>query len=139
MPHHPAHIDGYVRDATHRFSEEADAFHFFYQVACPCGSLLFKARKSQCESLEVECKTCGKIVSVYNLAEYPAATKLDKAEELLEISLPDGTTHGSIFVMYEYGELDEDQDFDRNDITWCGVWLEASDQSLVLILDDETA
>jgi hypothetical protein len=44
-----------------------------------------------------------------------------------------------VFVMYEYGELDDDQEFDPNDITWFQVFVEASNGRLVKVFDDETA
>ena len=73
--------------------------------------------------------------AVYDLAKYPAAaSKKSGVEEFHEIAIG-----GDVYVMYEYGERDADEDFHRSDITWCQVWVERDPGKLELILDDETA
>jgi hypothetical protein len=43
-----------------------------------------------------------------------------------------------VYVSCEYGQLDEDQEFDQDDITWCQVFVEKGGQ-LSRIFEDETA
>lgn len=52
---------------------------------------------------------------------------------------PSGNDVCSVYVMYEYGELDDDQQFDQNDITWCQVFIENENKQRVKVVDDETA
>jgi hypothetical protein len=43
-----------------------------------------------------------------------------------------------VFVMYEY-PADKDLIGDRNDITWCQIFVEPISGGLVKVFDDETA
>lgn len=137
--HYPSHVEGWVRDASALFPDQADDYHYFYQLVCPCGGKQFRARLSNQESLKVECGGCKREIVVYDLALYPAATKERGVEEFQLVRQAEFTGEEQVFVMYEYGQLDEDQPFDRNDITWCQAWLENSLGKRVMILDDETA
>lgn len=83
------------------------------------------------------CERCGAAAIVYDLTFYPAATKQKGAETFSEM---DATKVGAlaVYVGYEYGEFDEDQEIDENDITWCQVFVEL-DGELCQVFDDETA
>jgi len=74
---------------------------------------------------------------VYDLASYPTASKGKGDEWFTEL---DPTKEGAlpIYVSYEYGEFDDDQEFDQDDITWCQVFVEMGG-GLRKVFDDETA
>jgi hypothetical protein len=137
--HRPDHVDGFTRDAEERFPETTDSFHPHYQIACPCGGTLFRTFLSNCKTVIALCAGCGRAVTIYDLACYPAATKSKGREEFRQVFHPSGEATSEVFVMYEYGELDEDQAFDKNDITWCRIWLKDSTGSRAVMLDDESA
>jgi hypothetical protein len=77
---------------------------------------------------------------VYDLSLYPAATKTAGDEDFapLETSA-DLDVASAVFVMYEYGELDNDEVFDANAITWCQVFVQDKSSELRCVFDDETA
>jgi hypothetical protein len=135
----PQHIDGYLRDAKAHFPLQADDDHPFYQVICSCGGTRFHVFKSNRPNLKVTCKKCDTEISVYDLKLYPAASPGRAEEVFVPVLHPNGEDTVQVFVMYEYGELDDDQTFDRNDISWCQVFIENEDGVPIKILDDETA
>ncbi len=134
MKNCPAHVEGFVESATSRFADEADDYHHYFQIVCPCAGERFVTELSNKKTLRARCEACGRSVTVYDLSRYPAASKGRGPEEFREPQPP-----GQVFVMYEYGERDEGEPFDRDDITWCRAWIEDDKGELVLILDDETA
>jgi len=68
---------------------------------------------------------------------YPAACKPKGAELYVAMEVPEAPS--PVFVAYEYGELDEDQEFNADDITWCQVFVEHSAGDILKVFDDETA
>jgi hypothetical protein len=137
MKYFPDHVEGFVQRAA-RFDEEADDYHHYYQVVCCCGGSHFRLFLGNKKSVKAQCVACPRMPTIYDLAYYPAATKLRGSEEFL-LAANEGEKTGLVYVMYEYGERDEDEPFDSNDITWCQVWLENSQGMLLKVLDDETA
>src|SRR5690349_13808170 len=96
------------------YPSQADEHHPYYAVVCSCGGTWFRMFKSNHQNLRVTCKKCGTEISVYDLKSYPAASQ-DRGEEVfVPVFHPNGSDTVQVFVMYEYGELDDDQVFDRN-------------------------
>src|SRR5258708_1962506 len=139
MMKHPELIDGYLKDASPRFPGKSDEHHFFGQLQCSCANQWFRVWKSQRPTVRAVCEACKTHISVYDLTKYPAATPGRSEGDFVPVVHPDGGNRVRVYVMYEYGDLDPDQTFDRNDVTWCQVYIEDTAQKLIKILDDETA
>ena len=107
MEQFPDHVEGFVRIATHRFPDEADDYHHYFQIVCPCGGERFRPYLSNKKTVKLECLSCGTSVTVYDLSRYPAASKGPGEEEFHAVSFPENG-HGRVYVMYEYGQRDED-------------------------------
>ena len=135
----PAHLEGYVKDATAKFPSLADEYHSAVQVQCPCGCNWFTLTKGTKPSLIATCQASGHKVTVYDVSLYPAATAQKGREEFTPVRHPEGDDCFQIFAVFEYGELDDDQVFNRNDVTWCQIIIENAAGSRTTILDDETA
>lgn len=138
MEKHPNHVDRFVRNARARFPGQHDEFHHYYQIVCRCQAERFRILISDRDSVKARCLLCARQVILYDLEHYPAASKISGPEEFQEVTSNEGDRL-RVFVRYEYGEVDEGEPFDRNDITWCQVWLEREEGKLVRIFDDETA
>ena len=134
----PKHVEHSVVSAEDKFSADIDEFHHYFQIVCnACGSRAFHLFLSDKDTVKALGAQCEKMVLIYDLALYPAATKLKDDESFSEIDL---TKAGAlpIYVSYEYGGFDDDQEFDQNDITWCQVFVEKGGE-LLKVFDDETA
>ncbi|MDZ7619332.1 MAG: hypothetical protein U1E05_20220, partial [Patescibacteria group bacterium] len=130
----------FVQDATKNFPGESDEFHHYYKLVCDCGSQRFLLHQSNRKSVVASCRQCGREIIVYDLSNYAAACKVAGEEHLSPMASADGATADvTVFVMYEYGEIDDDQEFDRNDVTWCQVFVEDASGTHVCVFDDETA
>ncbi|MBP3610799.1 MAG: hypothetical protein J6J42_10760 [Lachnospiraceae bacterium] len=110
---------------------------FVYKLKCTCTCDKFIVYQDEHPSVFAECNNCGKKITVYDLAYYPAAVKLEKNLLLKK------TTRKAVYVYvnYEYDDeflYENDVDFNANDITWAKVFI-ANDNGLKKILDDETA
>jgi len=138
MHEYPEHLDNCVEDASHLFPGKVSDLHKHYQIVCHCGGSLFELFVSDKESVLAQCATCGTRIVVYDLASYPAAVKL-RGEELFRPLAATENRPSRVYVRYEYGPLDADQVFDRNDITWCQVFVESVSGRLEKVFDDETA
>jgi hypothetical protein len=137
---YPSHIDGFLADATACFAGKADAAHHYYQLKCICDCVYFTLYESDRDSVRAICSQCGATIVAYDLACYPSATKLAGEESFLAMIVPDDAASPTpVFIMYEYGGLDEDQAFDRNDITWCQVFIVQESGAIACAFDDETA
>ena len=136
---HPSHIDGYVVDASFCFKAHTSANSFYYQVKCKCGCVLFSVEISDKPKALAKCSHCGFVIPVYDVSFYPCATPKNGEAKILEIDGLQGQNHLKVFVMYEYGETDPDEIFNRDDISWCQVFVEDQNQNKIKILDDETA
>ena len=139
MKPHPRHVDGWVVEANDRFPDEADDFHHFFKIQCECGRELFRLFESNKRSVKATCASCGRETLVYDLSRYPAASKLSGVESFVPMSVDQGDSGLRVFVMYEYGEPDEDQKFDPDDISWCQVFVESKNGQIKKVFDDETA
>jgi hypothetical protein len=133
----PDHIKDVVLDASARFQQEADEYHHYFQLECKCGGDIFTLFESNHRSVRAECASCRELVLIYDLELYPAASKLTGAEHFQLMSV--SRSPSRVFLSFEYGELDEGEVFDPNDITWFQIFIEASDGELVKVFDDETA
>jgi hypothetical protein len=98
---------------------------------------MFKLSVSNLRSVQAECAVCRNVIRVYDLALYPAASKPLGSEQYQPMDVPKSPS--LVFVAFEYGELDEDQEFDTNDITWCQIFIEDDAGELLKVFDDETA
>ncbi len=133
----PRHIEAYAFEATHEFSALSDKYHHYFKIVCACGCTLFRLLTSNKASVKAVCDRCSSVLPIYDLASYPAATKLGGTETYSEM-FETSQTPTNVFVGYEYGELDCDQDFNQDDITWCQVFVECSG-SMIKVFDEETA
>ncbi|MBD5088431.1 MAG: hypothetical protein HDT30_06405 [Clostridiales bacterium] len=108
-----------------------------YKLKCSCNCKKFLVYQDAHPSIFAECCNCGKMITVYDLENYPAATKLKENFTLKKAD------ENSVFVYvnYEYSDeylYEDDVEFDVNDITWAKVFILNSGE-LIKILDDETA
>lgn len=139
----PRHIENNVVSLPNKnkFLEyECDEYHLPYLVKCKCG----------CEELEImtnpepmviaKCPKCGENITIYNLRYYPAAALIPHTgEETVYIS-PAEDNIFNICVVYEYPELEEDEEFNQNDITWCEIYgFGLKSKKVFQIISDETA
>ncbi|HEX7861323.1 MAG TPA: hypothetical protein VF773_13405 [Verrucomicrobiae bacterium] len=135
----PDHIKDYIKNVPPGFPYSSGKGHFYYQIVCSCGSEEFRVFRSDAPGLRAVCCKCECAITVYDLIEYPAASKGSANASVALVRHRDGSTDLRVFVMYEYGELDADEEFDPNDITWCQVFVENLRKELQMVLDDETA
>lgn len=138
MQRYPAHLNGCVEDASHLCAGNPSEQDTIYQVVCSCGGRLFDLLLSDKDSVVAICDACKSRIVIYDLALYPTAIKLPGIEDFSSLSVMP-VRPSRIFVFYEYGALDDDQEFDRNAITWCQVFSESISGQLVKVFDDETA
>lgn len=138
MKLYPDHLHDSVQDASARFADELSEHHKFYKLVCRCGRQAFDLWISNKASVIAMCNACSKEIIVYDRAHYPAAVK-SAGQETFSPLRPEIKSPYTVFVMYEYGPLDPDQDFDRNDITWCQVFIETSSTGLIKVFDEEAA
>ena len=136
---HPQHISGRLRDASERFAGHADDYHLFYNVICACGHDSFSVFRSAKPALKVICARCATEVIVYDASYYPAASRNKASEKFDRVPGGHESERFQVYAMYEYGQLDDGEEFDPDDITWCQVFIENDRRQLVMILDDETA
>jgi hypothetical protein len=136
--HYPRHIDGFVVDASSRLVAKVDDYHFGFQLRCRCGANKFRIYRGTQMSIMGRCSICGHEFFVYNLRHYPAAVK-PQGEELFDLIRINELEAGQVFVVYEYGEFDEDQPYDQDDITCCTIWIEDGNKNLIKVFNHETA
>jgi|SRR5687767_15284946 len=137
MNYCPEHIESLVEDANHLFPDDHDNFHHYYLIKCRCGEFRFSLVEGSKKSLVATCERCNREWRIYDLAYYPSASKLKGEEHFGKILVPKEQS-SKLFIGYEYGETDDGDAFDRNDITWCIVFVE-KEGKLQRIFDDETA
>jgi hypothetical protein len=135
--YHPAHLDGFTEPASDQFFEVDSATNRHFQVVCSCDSREFLLLLSNRKSVKAICAECHAIITLYDLAFYPAAVKIRGQEEFAPLNaLSDWPA--SVFVRFEYSEPEPDVEFDRNDITWCEILVRSRVGKLVTVFDDET-
>jgi hypothetical protein len=98
---------------------------------------MFTLFESSHHSVRAECVICREPVLVYDLALYPAASKRTGLERYQPMNVQSSPSH--VFLAFEYGEIDEGEEFDANDITWFQAYIETSEGELVKVFDDETS
>ena len=135
MEYHPEHVDGFTESAGIRFAAKADECHHCFQIVCSCAQRRFHVLINNKLTVLARCVACGRQITIYDLACYPAAPKKRGSGEFRKAV----DQQGAVYVMYEYGETDEGEQFDRNDITWCQIWIEDDSGKMITLLDDETA
>lgn len=117
-----------------------DNYKFTYKLKCDCGNECFEVYKDRHPSIFAKCVNCNRIISVYDLQYYPAASKLNMNFNKQQVII-NGHKSFFVYVVYEYDdefEFEDDVDFNPNDITWAKVFV--YDQNVLQkILDDETA
>jgi len=59
--------------------------------------------------------------------------------EFTPIVSPGEKSSYPVYVMYEYGMLDEGEPFIQDDITWFQAFIEDDEGRILQVLDDETA
>lgn len=142
----PVHIHKFcyedMEDKTYRElrQEYQDEYLFVWKIKCECGETKFKVFMDEHPSVFCKCSKCSKDITVYDLAYYPAAVKLQDELEAEQVSV-EGVEHFNVYAIYEYSdefETEDDVDFDQNDITWAVAYVGNGD-IIEKILDDETA
>ncbi len=126
--------DIFFRELCEQYGSECSYVH---KLRCSCGGSKFLVYQDDHPSIFVKCIDCNKMITVYDLDYYPAATKLKQEFEMKRIN----DKGQSVYVNYEYSDeylYEEDVDFDSNDITWGRVFI-MIDGQLLKVLDDETA
>jgi len=137
MKYYPSHIDKENIEATDRFLEKSNTSHHYYKLICSCKGSLFYLFESDKHTIKALCHHCLNSILVYDLSKYPCALKLSGIETFAPIKETEKVP-AAVYVGYEYGEIDEDQEPNENDITWCSVFIE-TEGILVKVFDDETA
>ena len=119
--------------------EYQDEYTFVWKIKCECGETKFKVFQDEHPSIFCKCGSCGQDITVYELSNYPAATKLADELEAEQVCIED-TEDFHVYAIYEYSDEfeEDDEEFDQNDITWAYAYV-GSDDILEEILDDETA
>lgn len=138
MPYAPRHVANNVRWLSGRLPilGEFDDDHPLCQIVCDCGETRMDALRSDLPRVVARCVSCKMEICVYDIRQYPAATAANVDDVLRAI---DQAQDAEVFAMYEYPDLDADEDFDPDDITWCQVYARDSTGKVVQVLDDETA
>lgn len=138
----PTHVENYCNDVEGDIyfkklkQEYAGDYSYLYKIICNCKNDKFIIYKDSHPSLYAECCLCKKRITIYDLSEYPAAIKLDKAYDLNRIA----DFQYELYVNYEYSDeylYEDDVVFDNNDITWVRAFVR-TDAGIIKILDDET-
>lgn len=141
----PVHIKKFCyednEDRTYcKLQEEyQDEYTFVWKIKCECGETKFKVFTDEHPSVFCKCSKCNKDITVYDLANYPAATKLKEELETEQVCM-EGVEDFNVYAIYEYSDEfeEDDEDFDQNDITWAYAYI-GNDDIVEKILDDETA
>jgi len=139
----PKHIEQYVRqvdDPSAFLAYECDEYALCYSVTCSCGCDEFRICLSAVPSVFAHCTECGNVLTIYDVRLYPAATPGSDTTDSSDRFSQGGHEVFSVYVVYEYGELDEDESFNQDDITWCEVYAFVKGTgTTVRVLSDETA
>lgn len=119
---------------------EADGVHdCLFGIACSCENVSFKLFTNERRKVIAICEKCELEVLIYDRNVYPASASRHGSEEMTLFQSDNGTQVFNVFVVYSYGELDEDMEFDPNDICWCSVYALDDQAQRMLVLSDETA
>lgn len=141
----PNHIDDYVVNLPkeNKFLEEDfDDVTMPYIVKCTCGCEEFTISRSNHKTVKIDCKNCGKNITVYDKDFYTCSSKLNSDEVFVQYKSSDDDTLFNVCAIYVYSEdyPIEDDKFDSNDVTWCQVLGYGTISNKVFeIINDETA
>jgi len=117
-----------------------DDYHIPYLIKCICGCTKCVVLLNCEPQVNAKCTSCGEIIPIYNLKYYPATALIPCDEECKEYISPEGDTFFNICVVYEYPELEKDEEFNPNDITFCEIFGFGLDSGKYFcIISDETA
>ena len=136
----PLHVKNYCVDDSEDFGLQKIKGEFSnpnthpYKLQCSCGSHSFFCFTNEHPDFICNCAKCGKKIVVYDLHEYPAATKTNAVFKLRQIN----NEPTPVYPIYEYGDDFLDAGADENDITWFYAYV-VINGNLTLVLDDETA
>ena len=142
----PTHIVDFCIDDTDDLNymklknTYVDEYSFVYKVRCKCGNEKFIVYQDEHPSVWGKCLKCNKVLTIYNLEYYPAATKLKEIFESHKLILQNEYEF-NIYVEYEYSDeflYSDEENFDPNDITWAMVFVKG-ERCFEMILNDETA
>ena len=135
---YPRHVEGCLRRVPNGFPLEDTAAHKYYGLVCPCGEEQFDLLQSNLDSVVAVCSSCKTRIILYDWALYHAAVKLKGDEEFFR--MPTQRERPSrVFVGYEYGPTEADEEFNSNDISWCQVFASTSNGEIIEVFNDETA
>lgn len=136
MKRAPHHVQPFVQPAVGGVDVpgDFDLYHPLWRLVCSCGGQEFDIFKSALPRVLATCRRCGRNVSVYDIREYPAATVVPADDTLRAVA-----DRVEVFVMYEYSELDEGEEFNPDDITWCQVFAKSPGTQARMVVDHETA
>jgi hypothetical protein len=141
----PSHVEKNVIALPNRnkfLDYECDVYHLPYLIKCNCGCEEFEILTNPEPMVMAQCSKCRENITIYNLRHYPAASLVPYAGEKTTYTSPSPykDTVFNICVVYEYPELEETENFDQNDITWCEIYgFGVKSKKSFRILSDETA
>ncbi|MDE7418165.1 MAG: hypothetical protein K2N44_17990 [Lachnospiraceae bacterium] len=141
----PDHIKKYVTPIVgkNKFFEDSiySSFTFAYEVHCSCGGKEMTVYKTSEPKVTAVCAACGRMITIYDLTEYPCAVPLGKEETPEKVTNQENDRF-HVAVIYEYSDefaLDDDA-YDENDVTWCQIYVyDTVNAQSIMIVDDETA
>lgn len=139
----PSHLLGFVGDVNTYFSilPKLTDYLVGYSIKCSCGCKQFSVLKNDRPLVLADCINCRKRIVLYDTKQYPYAHPSRDEGMLKEVLGPAGEKQMALCVAFEYPELEEDEEFDQNDITWAFIYgiPENNLHNSFCILDDETA
>lgn len=109
-------------------------------VQCVCANDEFKILINELPIVDAICTKCEEKIKLYDLNFYPAATIIPASDEYIKYYSSEGDSVFNLCVLFEYPELEKDEVFDPDDISWCIIWGRGIKSGQVFeILNDETA
>lgn len=141
----PDHIKEYVKPIAGEnkfFDGYIGEYTFAYEVVCSCGNKELIVYKNSEPKVTAFCESCGKMIALYDLIEYPCAVVLRDDEDALEKVTNEDTDKFHVAIIFEYSDefTFDDERFDVNDVTWCQIYLyDLIHSQSILLVDDETA
>ncbi|MGN0402832.1 MAG: hypothetical protein ACI4HQ_11340 [Acetatifactor sp.] len=146
MIYAPSHVKKYVKRIQGENNFFSDGiygeFTFAYEIRCDCGCKEFVVYKNSEPKVIASCTSCGNIITLYDLIEYPCATTARDPEEELEKIINKSNDKFNVAIIIQYSDqfAFDDERFDENDITWCQIYLyDIAHLQSIMIVDDETA
>lgn len=111
-----------------------------YQLHCLCGREELEIWASEMPTVYARCTACNGLLVAYDLRLYPAASYIIRPDPFNLVRLPCGCDQLQLYISFEYPQLEEDGDFDSNNVSWCYIRcccrVHATEKAIV---NDETA